>query len=434
MPPAPTSTGLFLGIDLGTSGCRAVGIDAWGSIVAEQRTTLPDSRRTPDGHSEQDPGDWWRAASDVIQQLDPALRRQVRAISVDGTSSSLLLCDAHGTPCSPAMMYDDTRAHTEAERIAEVAPPDSPARGAGSALAKLLYLIKRPASRSAAHALHQADWIAGMLSGRFDISDENNCLKLGFDPQLRRWPDWIEALRLPAGLLPSVVPVGTRTAQVSTRSASALGLPEDAWVVSGTTDSNAATLAAGVDRSGQAVTSLGSTLVLKVLSDRPVVAARFGIYSHRIGDRWLVGGASNSGGAVLRRFFTDQELDSLSADIDPTRDSGLDYYPLPARGERFPVCDPDLRSRIEPRPTDDVAFLHGLLEGMARIEAQGYRRLAELGAPYPDVVYSSGGGANNRVWREIRQRCLGVPVESASHSEAAYGTAMLARAACNAGR
>ena len=427
----PVSDELFLGIDLGTSGCRAIAVDVRGALAAEQRAALPGSRRG-DGHSEQDPEAWWQAVSDVVLQLDARLRSRVRAISVDGTSSSLLLCDAHGTPCSPALMYDDTRAQDEAELIADVAPPDSPARGAGSALAKLLHLANGPAGRAAAHALHQADWVAGTLSGRFDVSDENNCLKLGYDPRQRHWPAWLDALPLSRELLPGVVPVGTRIGHLSAGIASALDLPADAWVVSGTTDSNAATLAAGVDRTGQAVTSLGSTLVLKVLSDRPVVAARFGIYSHRIGDRWLVGGASNSGGAVLRRFFTDGELRRLSAVIDPNTDSGLDYYPLPARGERFPVCDPDLVSRIEPRPADDAAFLHGLLEGVARIEAQGYRRLAELGAPYPDVVFSSGGGAANATWRQIRQRCLGVPVELASQTEAAYGAAMLARAAWTA--
>ena len=433
MPPASATHDLFLGIDLGTSGCRAIVIDDQGVTVAEQRAELPASRRAEGGVSEQQADAWWRAVSEVVRRLDTGLRRRVRAVSVDGTSSSLLLCDAQGTPCSSALMYDDTRAHAASDQIARVAPPDSPARGAGSALAKLLHLLNGPAGRTAAHALHQADWVAGMLSGRFGVSDENNCLKLGYDPRQRCWPGWLDALPLQRSLLPRVVPVGTRIGQVSISTAEQLGLPDDAWVVSGTTDSNAATLAAGIDRIGQAVTSLGSTLVLKVLSERPVVAARFGVYSHRIGERWLVGGASNSGGAVLRRFFSDAELRRLSADIEPHVQSDLNYYPLPARGERFPVCDPDLPPRIEPRPADDVAFLHGLLEGIADIEARGYRRLADLGAPYPDVVYSSGGGAANAVWRQIRQRCLGVPVDLARHTEAAYGTAMLARAAWTTG-
>ena len=140
--------------------------------------------------------------------------------------------------------------------------------------------------------------------------------------------------------------------------------------------------------------------------------------STRVWGGYLVMGALNNAIPFSLIFWGQTQIDS-----------GLDYYPLPGRGERFPVCDPDLGPRIGPRPVDDAAFLHGLLEGMARIEALGYSRLAELGAPYPDVVYSSGGGAANAAWRQIRQRCLGVPVELAAHAEAAYGTALLARAA-----
>jgi hypothetical protein len=83
------------------------------------------------------------------------------------------------------------------------------------------------------------------------------------------------------------------------------------------------------------------------------------IFCRAAGDGWLVGGASNSGGAVLRQLFGDLQLAQLSAAIDPSQPSPLDYYPLPATGERFPVNDPQLAARLEPRPADDVAFLHG---------------------------------------------------------------------------
>jgi sugar (pentulose or hexulose) kinase len=174
------------------------------------------------------------------------------------------------------------------------------------------------------------------------------------------------------------------------------------------------------------VTSLGSTLVLKLLSEKRLDAAQFGIYSHRLGRLWLAGGASNSGGAVLRHYFSDTQLDMLSARIDPSQDSGLDYYPLPGPGERFPVNDPTLAPRLAPRPADDARFLHGLLEGMARIEAHGYRLLQELGATPLESVLTAGGGASNRTWTAIRRRVLGVPVLPSLHAEAAYGTALLA--------
>jgi sugar (pentulose or hexulose) kinase len=198
-------------------------------------------------------------------------------------------------------------------------------------------------------------------------------------------------------------------------------------VHAGTTDSIAAFLAAGVTRSGNAVTSLGSTLVLKLLSDTRVESTEHGVYSHWFGARWLAGGASNAGGAVLRQFFDDRQLAALSNKIDPAVASLLDYLPLPRTGERFPVNDPQLSPRLTPRPADDAEFLHGLLESLARIEARGYGLLAELGATSLRAVETAGGGAQNPVWAVIRQRLLGVPVKRAEHTEAAYGAARLAR-------
>jgi sugar (pentulose or hexulose) kinase len=136
---------------------------------------------------------------------------------------------------------------------------------------------------------------------------------------------------------------------------------------------------------------------------------------------------SNSGGAVLRRYFTPAEIERLSARMQPGRPTGLDYYPLPAPGERFPEYNPQLPPRLAPRPADDAVFFQGILEGIAAIERRGYRLLEELGAPYPLRVYSVGGGAGNAAWRVIRETLLGVPVEVAEHQDAACGAALLAR-------
>jgi sugar (pentulose or hexulose) kinase len=105
----------------------------------------------------------------------------------------------------------------------------------------------------------------------------------------------------------------------------------------------------------------------------------------------------------------------------------LNYYPLLKPGERFPINDPSLPPRFEPRPDNPVDFLHGLLESMARIEAQGYQLLQDLGATPLTQVYTAGGGAKNAVWMEMRSRHLGVPVLRSAQTEAAYGTALLAR-------
>jgi sugar (pentulose or hexulose) kinase len=323
-------------------------------------------------------------------------------------------------------MYNDARSAAEAERVARVAPGDSPARGATSSLAKALHLVGHLNPARGGIALHQSDWLLGRLTGRFGVSDWNNALKLGYDPREERWPPWLSRLGLADIDLPLVMAPGSIVAGLSREAALATGLPEGLAVAAGTTDSTASVIATGARKAGDAVTCLGSTLVLKVLSHRPVSAPAHGVYSHRLGDLWLVGGASNSGGAVLRQFFSDAEMDRLGSRLRPEEPTGLDYYPLPAPGERFPVPDAELAPRIWPRPPDDARFFQGLLEGIAAIEAEGYRVLSQLGAPWPTCVLSTGGGAGNASWERIRQRLLGVPVRRAEHQEAAYGAALLA--------
>ena len=422
-----TPADCYLGIDLGTSGCRAVAIDDAGRIRGCSRRPLPTSSHPRAGASEQVAEDWWQAVVACLQELRAQRPGHPRALSVDGTSSTLLLCDEGGKPLTPALMYDDRQALAQADRIARLAPKDSPARGPGSALSKLLHLEARVPGNRAAHALHQADWINGRLSGLFGIADENNVLKLGYDPSARRWPAWMADLGFPTHLLPRVYPVGDPIGSLSADVARQLELPLDVLLVAGTTDSNAAALAAGVTAPGDAVTSLGSTLALKVYGTRPLSSAKYGIYSHRIGDGWLTGGASNSGGAVLRQHFSAAELVDLSRELDPQHPLGLGYYPLPGVGERFPRNAPHMPPLLEPRPDSARDFLQAILEGIADIEAEGYERLAELGARFPQRVFTSGGGAVNEAWRQIRQHRLGIPVTRAAQTDAAYGAALLAR-------
>jgi len=232
-----------------------------------------------------------------------------------------------------------------------------------------------------------------------------------------------------AELLPErVATPGETIGEVTAEASSWLGLPQGCRVAAGTTDSIAAFLAAGTSEVGEAVTSLGTTLAIKLRSRTKVEDAGSGVYSHRLGGgQWLVGGASNSGGAVLRQLFGDEAVARLSQEIDPEVASGLDYYPLPSVGERFPICDAAMQPRLEPRPSEDGRFLHGVLEGIARIETMGYDRLRELGAGSVTRIATAGGGAKNAVWCRIRERLIGVPVTPASWTQAACGTAMLAR-------
>jgi len=146
-----------------------------------------------------------------------------------------------------------------------------------------------------------------------------------------------------------------------------------------------------------------------VVSDTPLFAPEVGVYSQPLGERWLVGAGSNSGGAVLRHFFSDEQLQSLTPRLNFATPTGLDYYPLLAPGERFPVCDPQLAPRLTPRPADDVLFFQGMLEGIARIEQRAYRLLAELGAPYPTAVRSVAAVHATTHGRTIAADCLAYP-------------------------
>lgn len=422
---------LFIGIDLGTSGCRAAAITEGGAIAA--RSSIPLAAPRQRGEAiEQNPEDWWRGVKQALHSLFHAVpAKAVRAIAVDGTSGTVLLVDPKGKPLTRALLYNDSRSRTEAQIIATQAPPTSGVLSATSGLAKLLYLQALSQSRQAAYLLHQADWIAYRLGAPLGISDENNCLKTGYDPCQRGWPAWLDQLGIRRELLPSVVPPGTAIGTVSGAIAETFGLLPQTTLVAGTTDGVAAFIATGAHQPGDAVTSLGTTLVLKIASQQPVFGPEYGIYSHRLGNLWLVGGASNSGGAVLQQYFTQTQLDEMTPHLQPDQSTGLDYYPLPGPGERFPINASQYPPRLTPRPLEDLIFFQGILEGIARIEKQGYDRLHILGAPFPRSVTTVGGGASNVAWSQIREQILQIPVTIAHETEAAYGSALLA---CQASR
>lgn len=418
---------LALGIDLGTSGVRTAVIDAQGQILGMARASYgsdPDNRRDPDR--------WWRAVCECLRAQIDSLRddgvdpHAIRGLAVDGTSGSLVLTDAHLQPVTRALMYDDSGLDAEATMIAGHAPASHVASGPGSALARALRLVAEDTGDAAVHLLHQADFIAARLMGQGGHSDANNALKTGFDPEAMAWPDWMAGLPLRQTLLPKVHTPGDVIAPIAVAQAQAFGLAPTLAVHAGTTDSIAAFLASATPDPGQAVTSLGTTLAVKLMSTRRIDVPEMGLYAHRLGDGWLVGGASNTGGGVLRSLFSDADLDRLSAQIDPTTPSPLDYYPLTKPGERFPVNDPDLQPRLTPRPPLDTDFLHGILESIARIERDAYAALARYGAESPARIITAGGGAANPVWTAIRTRVLGLPVESSPSLEAAIGSAKLA--------
>jgi len=445
---------LSLGIDVGTSGIRAVVMDKNHCILSEAQMPLPPS--TPYYSNQntlekqkiigyfQNPSDWWSVLQAVIKQLSQQLvsnhslsLEKISHLAIDGTSGTVLLCDKQGTPISDALMYNDQRATKQAKIIKKYAPDDTGAIGATSGLAKLLWLFKKHKNDPIHYALNQSDWLTGILTGVHGNSDSNNVIKMGYDAQNSCWPDWLLLLlkgsEIPDSVLPQVYTPGNIIGTISPSMAKLLGFSTDLKICAGTTDSTAAIIASGAKVVGDAVTSLGSTLVMKVVSEKPIFDKEAGVYSQPLGNLWLVGGGSNSGGEVLKHFFKPAEISKLTEELDNKVKQkqfsmlNLNYYPLSTAGERFPIQDPYLKPRISPRPPEDIKFFQALLEGMADIEALAYRHLVDLGAPYPKHVKSIGGGALNQTWQLIREQKLGVPVKLAEMEQAAAGTALLAQ-------
>ena len=427
------SSAVFLGIDIGTSGIRASCINVDEDELINHHIAF-ENQLPVQGKNEQNPNDWLQLLDKLLietggqlKQLDSHYR--ISAISIDGTSGTLIACKNDGTALSPALMYNDQQSQRQAEIISRFAPSETAVHGATSSLAKALFLLEKYPETEI--FCHQADWLSASLTGKYGISDENNCLKLGYDSITQQWPEWLQnnrqGISISRKLLPKVVPPGSIIAKVKPVFIEKHRLTEDCVVVAGTTDSNAAVLATGANQLGDAVTSLGSTLVIKLFSDKPVFEPDYGIYSHRLNNHWLVGGASNSGGCVLLQYFTQAQLDKMTPQLKPEQPVGLDYYPLPGTGERFPVNDSNKQSKIKPRPSSDVKFFQALLEGIADIEAEGYKKLIMLGTTSPQRIFTAGGGNKNSAWKKIRERSTGIDVISAVRSEACYGSALLAK-------
>ena len=430
---------LALGFDFGTSGARCALVDYAGQLVCSPPPF-------PWGERErlQTAADWTAALHALLDSVPVEQRQRVARIAVSGTSGSVLLCDSASGEASSrgCRMYDfsvtqqapDGTGDRAMAMLKAAAPDGHTACSPTSALAKVLAWHCEDSLLPNEVIVHQADFVAAQLCGGPPVgSDWNNALKLGFDVSTLEYPPWMSSGALGEvlkGRLPQVVRPGAVLGQIDSALVERYGLPSSCQVLGGTTDSIAAFIASGTTSIGEAVTSLGSTLAIKLLSTVPVSDGARGIYSHRLGDLWLVGGASNAGCAVLREHgFSVDELSRLSATIDPaTPPLHTHYYPLPAAtvGERFPIADESKVSVLDPVPTERMDFLHCILHGIARVEAEGYAALAELGASELSRVLTCGGGAENPQWTELRQHMLGVPTSRAPETDAALGAAILA--------
>jgi xylulokinase len=423
----------LVGIDVGTSGVRGVAVSPAGELLAEADEKLRQDHRAAGGIHEQDPDEWWEALCSVGQIIVKTLKGkpgevELRGVAVTSTSGSLVVADAEGRALRPAILYDDSRGVEIAEELNKQGDAQSIRLGPSFSLVKATWVRQQEPElwERTRYVLHPADWLSGKLNGEFGISDFTNALKLGYDPENS---SWIASVRA-AGLLDDRLPVVRRPAeqigQVSSVAARETGLPARTPVLAGATDGMASVIASGASQRGDANTTLGTTLVWKVLHDgKPT--ARSGIYLHlHPGGLWVPGAASNTGlGSIRTRGGAASfgEMDRLAANYFPT---SVVCYMLSGQGERFPFAHPKAESFVEGNPRDAGESYAAQLQSIAFAERWGYEILEGCGVKVGDRVFSTGAAAKSPVLSQLRANVLGRSVVQTRYPTAAFGAAILA--------
>ncbi|MFC4564865.1 FGGY-family carbohydrate kinase [Nocardiopsis mangrovi] len=427
---------VWIGVDIGTQSVRVLAVTAQGGVAGSGTAPLHGTR-TPQGRHEQDPAQWWAAlgaaARSAVAGLGPG---RIAAVALCGTSGSFLLTDGAGRPLTPAFMYDDARARAEAADV-QAAGADTWARLGYTmqpswALPKLVWALRAGlpgVRRGAVRLAHQPDHLVSRLVGHRVATDSSHALKTGYSPADGGWPGAVmDALGVPEGVLPDVVAPGTLLGRISAEGAGHTGLPAGVPVVAGMTDGCAAQIAAGALEPGQWNSVLGTTLVLKGVTEDLLHDPSGAVYSHRHPDGgWLPGGASSVGaGAIADRFpgRDPRDLDALAA---ARTGVPAPLYPLRGRGERFPFLRPDAEGFEAGAFADDAERHLAVLYGVAYVERLSLAHLRGLGARVA-AVSLTGGGARSRLWTQIRADVLGMPVRLPEQSEPAFGMAVLAAA------
>ncbi|WP_306006440.1 FGGY-family carbohydrate kinase [Aquicoccus porphyridii] len=405
-----------IGLDVGTSGVRGCAVTDQKAVLAQANTTITaDQRRSPAAIL--------AATHSVLRGLAAKIGGDCRGIVVSGTSGSFVALDRDGTPIGPLSLYSDRPTPKAGNRAWELV---SRRRESGVSPDVLARLIDRTADDQVATISFETDYVAASLAKRRLPTDFNSGLKAGADPVNGHWAGWLDEIGLRLEGFPELVEPGSPVTPMDSAMARDLGFRNAPMLFAGTTDGCASALAAGVTETGDAVTSLGSTLVLKVVSDRRITSQDHGVYSHRILGRWLVGGASNAGGAVLRQIFGDTELERLSRIPIASAPSKTRYVPLTHSGERFPVVDPYLIPRLIPRLPDDSEYFLALIDSLVRWERRGYTALETLIGKKVTKIAAVGGGVQNAAWMQTRARDLDYQHVTPLSTEPAFGAGLLA--------
>lgn len=436
MPAARAAAGervseSLFGIDVGTTGIKGVAIDPRGGVLAGAEAGY--SLQTPrPGWAEQDPHDWWQAASSVLKQLTDRAG-PAAGIGLSGQMHGLVALDSSGEVIRPAILWNDQRTAAECEEIERSLGPERLIALTGNralpgfTAPKLLWLRHHEpeAYGRIARVMLPKDYVRLRLCGEHatDVADASGTLLL--DVSARRWSDEVlEALELDANWLPPALESPVASGRTV----------DDVSVAAGAGDQAAGAVGVGVDRPGPLSVVLGTSGV--VFAGLEKFAAdpegRLHAFCHAIPETWHTMGVMLSAAGSLRwlrdTVAPGASYEQLLAEAAawPAGTEGLLFAPYLA-GERTPHADPDARGAFVGLSIrhDRGALVRAVLEGVAFGLRDSLDLITELGEQ-PVVGRVSGGGARDELWLQIVASALELPLERVTVDEgAAFGAAIL---------
>jgi xylulokinase len=438
---------MFVGIDVGTGGTRAVLIDRSGRVLASSASDHAPINSAHIGWAEQDPDDWWRAAKEAIagvMAVSGVAAREVEAVGLTGQMHGCVMLDADGNVLRPALIWCDQRTQPESdwltekigfERLIELtANPALP----NFTLTKLLWVRKHQPEIFAkiAHVMCPKDYVRYRMTGEFAIDMQEASGTLLLDVAHRRWSAEVaEAAGIPMSWLPRLFEGPEICARISPEGAAATGLAQGTPVAAGAGDQGAGAVGMGILSPGSVSATIGTSGVVFAATDAPKMdkLGRLHTFCHAAPNRWHVMGVTNGAGLSLRylrdTFFSGTAYDLLTAEaaMVSAGSDGLLWAPY-LFGERTPHLDPNARAAFVGITASHTRghFVRSVMEGVTYSLRDTFTLFHELGIPVKSIRLG-GGGARGPLWRQIQADVYGMPVELLEAEEGgAFGAALLA--------
>jgi xylulokinase len=436
---------MHLGLDIGTSGVKAVVVDERDRVVAQAAAPLAVSRPQP-LWAEQDPGQWWQAVTTALDALAadaPRAMASVQAIGLSGQMLGVALLDAADRPIRPALLWNDGRAGAECTELERRFPAFADTVGCrampGFPAPKLLWLARHEPQALARtrRVLLTKDYIRLRLSGEAASDRADSSATLLMDT---RAGDWHDALVAACGLDRARLPRLVESAEIAGTLRRALAerwrLPAATPIVGGAGDNMCAGVGVGAVASGDAYIGLGTSGVYFLVNDAFVPATGGGMHTHRhaVPNLYCQNAVVLSAGAALAwvAALLRADIDALMAEVEaaPLSPAETPVFTPYLSGERTPHDDPSLAATFSglTHNVGAAALVQSVLEGVALAIADGHDALLGSGARIADVTLT-GGGARSRLWARLIAAAIGLPlsIQSEAQSGPALGAARLAR-------